>query len=255
MPSAPTAPSTPYSPWSTGSMPPKVDVALMGLESGLTAVLGGQPPEELVVARKERDVLVVRVQKAYYKREEVGVLQWELTKAEMRVKTLEQRWLLAVLSGVEAMVGNIRAGMAPHVQEQSEEDDECAVESEDEDEILEVFQHTVIEPEVQSPEIPAHLERRFIWIRSASSFDSDSDSDAGYDSDSEYEDDGYDSDRLSVPALLHSRSASSSEASSSPIIPGVNDWAPFSAPVDGSEEKKTAGALILRIAGVEMEMI
>jgi hypothetical protein len=243
-------------------MQPRVDTALVGLDSRLMTVLGGQVPEELVIARKEREVLVVRVQKAYYKREEVGGLRWELTNAEMRVKALEEKWLMAVLSGVEAIVGNIRAEMAPHVQEQREEDDECAVESEEEDEIIEVFEHTVVEPEAESLQVPPHEERRFIWIPSTSSFDDDSDSEsdsgseadseAGYDSEAEY--DNYDSDHLSVPALLHNHSASSSEASSSPIIPGGNDWAPFSAP-DGSEEKKSAGMVVLRIAGVEMEMI
>ncbi|KAI5839022.1 hypothetical protein DFP73DRAFT_562972, partial [Morchella snyderi] len=322
MPSAPTAPTTPHSPWSRASTQPSVDTALLGLESRLKTILGRKAPEKLDAARKERDVLLVMLQKAYYKRQEVGSLHWEWTSAEMRVKALEEKWLMEVLSGVEAMAWNIREEMTSYVQQEQSEEDECAVESEEEDEdILEVLEHTVVEPEVESPQVPSHEEQRYIWLSKpvADSEDGSSGSEAGthtysskaesdnhdskalccsfgssikyynypkaicYDNnnsnnnnnnnsgakDCDYNDskakyDNYDSrpkyhnnsnnndsDHLSVPTLFHNDSASSSEASSSPIIPGGHDvWAPFSA----SDGSKPAGVVVLRIADVEMEM-
>jgi len=95
---------------------PPTDPFLSSLHSILTSQLQSltplltSPPPELAAARLTRDKLLVKTQKAYFRRASVSALQTELQAAEERVRKIEHSVVTQFLGVLEGIVEGVKDG-------------------------------------------------------------------------------------------------------------------------------------------------
>lgn len=95
---------------------PPTDPFLSSLHSILTSQLQSltplltSPPPELAAARLTRDKLLVKTQKAYFRRASVSALQTELQAAEERVRQIEHSVVTQFLGVLEGIVEGVKDG-------------------------------------------------------------------------------------------------------------------------------------------------
>ncbi|PUU80722.1 hypothetical protein B9Z19DRAFT_1191677 [Tuber borchii] len=95
---------------------PPTDPFLSSLHSILTSQLQSltplltSPPPELAAAKLTRDKLLVKTQKAYFRRASVSALQTELQAAEERVRQIEHSVVTQFLGVLEGIVEGVKDG-------------------------------------------------------------------------------------------------------------------------------------------------
>jgi len=112
----PSAPSSPTIAARGTFEGPPTDPFLSSLHSILASQLQSltplltSPPPELAAARLTRDKLLVKTQKAYFRRASVSVLQTELQAAEERVRQIEHGVVTQFLGVLEGIVEGVKDG-------------------------------------------------------------------------------------------------------------------------------------------------
>lgn len=202
------------------------------LES-LSSIFTAPPPADLVIARAERDRLMVKTQKAYFRRtpaEALEEMQAELRQMEERVRALEKQFVHGFLGAMDEFVEGVKAGCKDFMGEEPEII-EMEIPEKEEEEVFKSAKECSKEEVVSSAcenvdcNSSTNPERRFTWT--PSSFDDFDDEEEGEEEGDYYADEDEGLHYQPLPLLSpddelcqseYTASPSSSSCESSPII-------------------------------------